>query len=474
MILFQNSLMSVKIQNINNPHSKMNKYFKLIIQILYPFVCGLLVWLFLFDSESNHITDLIFGIVYIGISIILPRWIYKENNVTIFFSKVGIMVVGGVISIPIFLCIAYTIYSAYFFMSPIAVIIALVSIILSSLFYFIMLFQTRKNTAIFPIIRLSTFVFLLCASVCLLIVSVTIFINIIITEPTLVIFSKWTISIGGVYIVGITILFMISLACIYKITKGIRFITYEKKDYILFLRSFQYDERAHEIISILNEVGGNNIIKIGNPNSIFSKDLSDVLYLPTLHWKRSLNYYISRARHICIVIDYTQGVVWEMFNHLDVINKSLYIVPSLEALSALLCSEELNKYNKTPLGRCILQLKENCDYYPYAFCISNNICYYAPLKSLVPCFLNAELKEGNDIKFFSIQHSDMDNIMIKSDTNNSIYDLFVDRIRSFVRINKRISKMGLNTLTFVISCIFILAGILMAIAGFVGGINWWW
>ena len=109
---------------------------------------------------------------------------------------------------------------------------------------------------------------------------------------------------------------------------------YRRPFYTLYLRPFNSDGNIKKIENSIRELERNhvNILTIANPTTFFRKTIGHTLYLPSVNWKKFLEYYILRAKDVIVVIDDSDGVMWEIFQHTDQFHKYVFIVPNKQVL----------------------------------------------------------------------------------------------------------------------------------------------
>lgn len=126
------------------------------------------------------------------------------------------------------------------------------------------------------------------------------------------------------------------------------------KRMILFLRSFAYDkspDEANLYATISNDLSGEvEILRIGNPNSLM--DLATgyyTYYLTTPKWQKQVSDLLNRTIFSVLVIDTTNGVLWEMYNHKNLWHKFIFYVSRDVDFKKIICKE-----NFLQNGECIL------------------------------------------------------------------------------------------------------------------------
>ena len=117
--------------------------------------------------------------------------------------------------------------------------------------------------------------------------------------------------------------------------------TEEKSNkYILFLRPFGYDKNLDDyecLQKIRSAVSGCTILRVGNPNKLFSFRIGVVTYfLPTVDWQSELKELIEHAKEVVIVLGSTEGVLWEVFNNIEHADKYIYYIDNTDDLEYIL------------------------------------------------------------------------------------------------------------------------------------------
>lgn len=139
-----------------------------------------------------------------------------------------------------------------------------------------------------------------------------------------------TVSLSGSAIFTIMAIISILLFSI-SMFKHIFFNKYNN-EFVLFLRCFKFDNSTQhdEVVHFLTQIFKDcyNILQVGNPKKILTGHYEyDTLYLPDTNWQDIVKSYISRATVILLVIDNTNGVLWEMLKHCNYRDKYIYYLP---------------------------------------------------------------------------------------------------------------------------------------------------
>lgn len=254
---------------------------------------------------------------------------------------------------------------------------------------------------------------------------------------------------------------------LYYCRKNLNFLLYGENNYYLYLRSFQYDEKEDYLMSLLPG-GGKQIMKIGNPSSLqLKKILSnrsksyDVLYLPSSNWQKHLDYYINKAYSIISVVDDTQGVIWEMFQHPEYYDKIVFYVDSNEKLNKLetIIAETTDSDLSPQLYCCVQSLNMRNISTPFVFWIKQNRCYYDTDVTIVSSLLSTKLDHVSEF-FFDID-SKMDQGVLEEKTKDvTIYEDWnklsniVSGIRKVSKFISAILPLGIFLVAFLCSFLF--------------------
>lgn len=133
-------------------------------------------------------------------------------------------------------------------------------------------------------------------------------------------------SAGWVLLVGIEI---------YKSMRRVYlFSNYYKPYYFLFLRRFIKDDQPQVkkcLDALIHNRAGYDVMKIGDPQTLFShSNLYDTVYLTSTDWQTHLRKHIGCAKLVFSVIDTSEGVIWEMIENTDYLDKYIYCMSDWE------------------------------------------------------------------------------------------------------------------------------------------------
>ena len=172
----------------------------------------------------------------------------------------------------------------------------------------------------------------------------------------------------------------------------ITFKRYTKRNYILYLRNFIYDKESSEndCIKLMREVSRRDVLRIGNPNTLFSLDFKcTTFYLPETDWQEEVSKLIDKAGMCFIVLDVSDGVMWEACNHLHNKNKFVYHISDAKKIDQI--SVKLKNHtdvnNTQDFAKYIDLIKDNIpanNVSCYTFVIRDNAIYCShDIKSIV-------------------------------------------------------------------------------------------
>lgn len=188
--------------------------------------------------------------------------------------------------------------------------------------------------------------------------------------------SKYYLFDGTLeYIMGIMVV-VINVMIFPRALSTKQYTKYRKKNYLLYLRSFTYDEKQDYVLPFLYSAQL-PVMKVGDP-SYFSANTDDIdtFYLPSKNWHEQLDNYIDRASLVFCVLNNTPGILWEIFNHLDQKSKFIYFYSDRDMLLSLVNAKHNKEYDKTILMQAIIMLLDKRELKATAFHIDNHILYY--------------------------------------------------------------------------------------------------
>ena len=206
---------------------------------------------------------------------------------------------------------------------------------------------------------------------------------------------------------------------------------------ILYLRSFNSDKDKHQkqIEETLVKVCSNlnlRICKIANPIR-FNSNVREFC-LPVSNWKNELNFYIARAKYIFCIIDITEGVLWEMFEHQEFINKYIYCIRNKNTLQEILTNKIFRKFDNSKL-MISLQTISNLNYNGTIFLrFDSSKCFYSlNLKAILTNY-----KDNPKISSFTVDYTHSEHI---ENANYKRRDLLQRFERSLVEFSNGLAKI---------------------------------
>lgn len=254
------------------------------------------------------------------------------------------------------------------------------------------------------------------------------------------IYCKDVFHLFGPYYVTntVNVLFLfVFLICIVAViyifralSKDLRVLVYHRDSYILFLRSFTFDSYEHEIYPVLNKVLFHiphlHILKIGNPKTFWPKGIGECFYLPSKNWQKHLDYYIERAQFVFSVVDNTEGVLWEMFNHIKHYPKFIFYISDINKLRNIVNTNTSQEVEEHVLMKCFRELLNKDSIKRGAFFLYNNQCYYSnDSEYIVECRMNNKLK---GLQSFTAEYV-IDEVISKESPDVSYYDFLRNVIK---------------------------------------------
>lgn len=206
---------------------------------------------------------------------------------------------------------------------------------------------------------------------------------------------------------------------------------------ILYLRSFNSDKDKHQkqiedaLVKVCTQLNL-TICKIANPIRFYSNTRE--FCLPVSNWKNELNFYIDRAKYIFCIIDITEGVLWEMFEHQKFINKYIYCIKDKNTLQKILADEIFRKYDNTKL---MISLKaiSNSKYHGTLFLrFDSTKCFNSlSLKAILTNY-----KDNPKVSSFTVDYSYSEHM---ENANYKRRDLLQRFERILVEISHEIAKI---------------------------------
>ncbi len=166
----------------------------------------------------------------------------------------------------------------------------------------------------------------------------------------------------------------------FSIRKKIHLTNHDLGNYALFLRCFKYDnsieyeDTLYRISIALPEPF--KILQIGNPQKIFKGfEFCETFYLPTIDWQKWVSYYINKTQFIFVVVNDSNGVLWEILNHDNQCEKFIFYFPQSTNIDSLFNNDifkdsiNLNRTIANILNKNRRVIKDNC----YCFIKDNHL-----------------------------------------------------------------------------------------------------
>ena len=156
------------------------------------------------------------------------------------------------------------------------------------------------------------------------------------------------------------------------------YINYKRSQYLLFLRNFSMDEQLSEA-KLLNELDSacNEyrlfLMRIGNPRTVLNSSFGKTYYLRTKDWKEQLQIHIKDAKIVFAVISHSDGLFWEIFNHIQYSSKYIYHILDIDKLREDLKEGKYSRIKHTKMGGILYFI---CTAYngPFALCNNGSFC----------------------------------------------------------------------------------------------------
>lgn len=341
---------------------------RLFIKIL-PFICFLTVILTCWDCvKYKHITflDIVLVVINSAGGILFAYLLYcdclnfkNENKIWDVICNIAIYIgLSGLIYL--FICGYINVINLYRDNYPSLSIILTLSVICSFLLYFLrkrfLLYSTTTSLIIYRITLLA------CITISTLLYLVLSVISCIV-DYGIYNYVSLTTALISAYIVYLSFY------------HNFAYIIYRRSKYVLFLRNFAMDDQIREA-SLLSEIEGvcNKqrlfLMRIGNPKTIFDSSPGKTFYLKTVNWKEELQKHIKDAKLIFTVISYSDGLFWEIFNHVQYTPKFVYHILDISKMRDDLDGGRYDKIKHTKLGGILYFI---CSYYDGAFVYNKSL-----------------------------------------------------------------------------------------------------
>lgn len=341
-------------------------FMRLFIKI-FPFISFIVVIYYCYVCiKHKHITFLDIGVIviYFAGGIIFSYLSYEE-----FFKKIlksyiktweklcnTILYIGLSCWIFFFIYGYMNIINLYSEDFPGLVIILIVLTIFSSLLYFLknkfLLYSTSSSLIVYRIILL---ICITISSLLYTVLSVIIYFK----DDSIANCVSLSTALLSVWIVYLTFY------------HNFAYVNYKRSQYVLFLRNFTMDDRICEAKLLLEiENVCNNfrlfLMRIGNPRTFFDSSFGKTFYLKTVNWKTELQNHIKNAKLIFTVISNSDGLFWEIFNHVQYSSKFIYHILDISKMRDDLKNGRYDRIKQTKLGG-ILYFVCSCYDGPFAY-----------------------------------------------------------------------------------------------------------
>ena len=158
---------------------------------------------------------------------------------------------------------------------------------------------------------------------------------------------------------------------------------YQNKNFVFFLRSFRLDNTVEsDVISAIND-GLNytmknrlRVLRIGNPSlTMYDSTFgTDTFFLPTHDWQPVVRKYINDSKTVVVLINipkseetaevssvqFTQGVIWELYNNIEHRDKFIYCIDKISNQKSADYLAMLDEEKKGhTLTKCIVSLLDH-------------------------------------------------------------------------------------------------------------------
>lgn len=388
----------------------------------------------------GSISDSIFMVLMLGAILLIPL------SIVLAVGKVGVEIWNYVMNNNIVSIIVFCLLGFLF----IVLILSLISIVV-------------KQSKIVIFTRF-TFVLLVALLLGVLLYST---LRVLISRVTNFDFAVFREELGS--IAGYIYLFIVIGYLVVLFFQQFSLSVYSRNYFTLYLRSFKSDGIYQKIEDVIKRINSEyyNILTIANPETFFHKTIGHTLYLPSVNWKKFLEYYILRASCVILVIDDSDGVMWEMFEHPSQLYKYIFIVPDKQKLQIVIHKLKTQSNLKDQLIKLVETTQQNS----FIFAIKNGEIIIDNINHLIEFYnrirFERKTEVGNtklkNISLFDVKR--LDNVRdTKENIINRLEDLWTfiiniwDSIESFCRYNRWFNI-----------CYYIVIGVFFLVLG-IGGV----
>ena len=379
------------------------------------------MWLFYYDYLTEHTWQSIsFSISFLATGVLLNypflKWLYKSEivrNPQLYdkIEKVAVLImkISGIVAAitffigifgPLLLTCLWGLYEVIYYAWEWWLVVIMLGLIS-------FLMRQSKVPVLKTLSKILYRVFLLSFIALVAYIAVRILINTAQNDSQLI----------DSYIAAFMILLAASAYAVYlfyvSLKKGV--LSFALMRYVLFLRAFKDDENLSYKFKNLESNLDTPLIKVGDPSNSEESNINEHL-LPLSNWKFFLKYYMTRARALAIIVGSTDGLLWEVIQNIEALQKCVFSFSTHRELEMM--KEKLTAYECNRSKRLIVAIEKvldcGCVGWDPAFVVYNDVVYVGDFSVLV----NAVLKNNF------------------SEIGTHIYLNAVDTIKRDSRINK--------------------------------------
>lgn len=248
----------------------------------------------------------------------------------------------------------------------------------------------------------------------------------------------------------------------------IYYITIPHFKFNLFLRPFYKDSNLiidKEIKTSFTD----ELVEIADPMSKNGNEnfTGKGFFLPFKDWKKELSYYINRANLVFCSIGISEGIMWEMFEHDEIIDKFIFYLDNNTATIKEIV-QNVKEYHKNSKVFSVLYKLQSieCER-PFYFIIRGNNCFYGVNLSDITSFIEDNVNNLNSFKFECCENI----VNINKNKSANIAYLLKDfvRIYSIIFRSSRLNQY-IMVLSMILSKLFYTLLLLLCIALILCGI----